>query len=71
MKTESQKALAVSRQQRHRSGGTQINAVLRDPEAIAALVRLKNEHGSLVAALTHALKTADPCKPALHIADVM
>jgi len=58
MKTKAQKALAVNRQQRHRSGGTQINAVLRDPEAIAALARLKSEHGSLVAALTHALKKA-------------
>lgn len=32
--------------------------VLRDPEAIAALSRLRDQHGSWRAALEHALKTA-------------
>jgi len=49
---------AAERQARYRESGRQIAVVLRDPAALARLDALVELHGSIRAALEHAIKAA-------------
>ena len=48
----------AARQAKYVASGWQISPTLRDPLAIAALIRLVAKHGGVTAAITAALRSA-------------
>ena len=50
------KRVARSRAKALESGARMVQVILRDPAAVAGLDRLTDEHGSVTAAVTEALK---------------